>query len=390
MTVPLLDLKAQYATIGEQLEAEVLEVMRSARYVMGPKVEQLEQQVADYVGAKYGVGCASGTDALLLALMALDIGPGSAVITTPYTFFSTVSSITRLGALPLFADIEPRTYNIDPAQVAQILEQCDRDIEGRAVHRPSGRVVEALLPVHLFGQAADSDALLELCQRYDVALVEDAAQAIGTRDAAERMAGSIGLLACFSFFPSKNLGGLGDGGMITTDDELLAQRLRALRSHGAAVKYYHDEVGINSRLDALQAAVLSIKLQYLESWHAGRIANADRYRALLDRPELRGKVEAPLAPQKGRHIYNQFVVRAQRRDELRSFLQSRGIGCEIYYPLPLHLQRCFAFLGHSVGSLPNSELAAEQTLALPVYPELSDEQAAQVVEAMVDFYRSGE
>jgi len=386
MPVPLLDLQAQYAAIGKELESAVLDVMRSGRFIMGPVVADFEAQAASYIGSSHAVGCASGTDALLLALMALDVGPGSAVITTPYSFFSTVSSITRLGGLPLFADIDPVTYNLDPDGVERILADCESGPAGRPVHKESGKTVAALMPVHLFGQAADMRKLEELAGRHNLALVEDAAQAIGTRDAEERTAGNIGSMGCFSFFPSKNLGGLGDGGLVTTNDEELSRKLKSLRVHGAAVKYHHDTVGINSRLDALQAAALKVKLGYLEQWHDGRISNADRYRRLLDRPELLGKVVAPRVPESGRHIYNQFVIRTKHRDELKESLQAKGIGCEVYYPIPLHLQECFSYLGVEAGSLPESERAAAETLALPVYPELSDSQAGEVVDAIIDFY----
>jgi dTDP-4-amino-4,6-dideoxygalactose transaminase len=367
LKVKLLDLTAQHANIrGEVMEA-VTEVFDSQYFILGPKVAELEKEIAGYCDAKEAVGVASGSDAILLALMATGIGPGDEVITTPYTFFSTVSSITRLGAKPVFADIDPLTYNVDPCAVAGAIT--DR--------------TKAILVVHLYGQTADMDPILDTAGARGIPVIEDACQAIGAEYKGRR-AGSIGLAGCFSFFPSKNLGGAGDGGMITTDDEKLAEDLRRLRNHGGRERYYHDEVGINSRLDAVQAAVLLVNLRHLDAWSEGRIANAARYDRML------GGIEGIITPVVGkgnRHIYNQYVIRAQRRDELKSFLQESDIGCEIYYPVPLHLQKCFSFLGGAEGDCPESERAALETLALPIFAELTPEMQEYAAGKIAEFYR---
>ena len=390
-SVPLLDLKAQYATIRDEIQEAIDRVIDSQYFILGPEVQALEEEVAAYSQCGYGIGVSSGTDALLVALMALNIGPGDEVITTPYTFFATAGSIARLGAKPVFVDIEPDTYNIDPSLI-------------EAAITPRTR---AIMPVHLFGQMADMDPIMRIAKRHRLYVIEDAAQAIGAEYKGRR-AGSIGHLGCFSFFPSKNLGGFGDGGMVVTNDPDLAQRVNILRKHGAQPKYHHKFVGGNFRLDAIQAAVLRVKLKYLDEWTAGRQRNADRYCALFDgRPmtndqrqtadgadsQTEALVVRPSSFVIGhpssvttRHIYNQFVIRCARRDELMTHLKAQGIGCEVYYPLPLHLQECFADLGYELGDFPASEHAAQETLALPIYPELTAEQQRTVVEAIVNFY----
>jgi dTDP-4-amino-4,6-dideoxygalactose transaminase len=363
--VPLLDLKAQYATIREEVRAAVDRVMESQHFILGPEVEALEAEVAAYSGCRFGVGVSSGTDALLLALMALEVGPGDEVITTPFTFFATAGSVHRLGAKPVFVDIEPASFNLDPAKIAAAVT----------------KRTKAIIPVHLFGQCAEMDPIMDIACRHRLAVVEDAAQAIGAEYRGRR-AGSMGAAGCFSFFPSKNLGGFGDGGMITTDDEALARRMRMLRNHGAEPKYYHKLVGGNFRLDALQAAVLRVKLTHLEDWSAARQRNAGRYRGMISRAGLDGKVTCPAELPARRHIYNQFSIRTARRDALKAKLAERKVGHEIYYPVPLHRQECFAALGYGPGSLPESERAAAEVLALPIYPELTEAQQQYVVDAL--------
>lgn len=365
-TVKLLDLVPQYESIRGEIREAIEEVVSSQQFILGPKVELLERQVAAYCGAAHGVGVASGSDALLLALMALGVGPGDEVVTTAYTFFSTVSSITRLGAVPVFADIDPATYNVDPAAVAR-----------RVTPR-----TKAILVVHLFGRMADMDPIMD-CARAagGVPVVEDACQSIGA-SCRGRPAGSIGAAGCLSFFPSKNLGGFGDGGMIVTNDDALADRARLLRVHGGRERYYHDVVGINSRLDALQAAVLIVKMRHLERWHEGRMRNAARYDELLAGAP---GIETPRVDPRDRSVYNQYVIRSPRRDALMAHLRERGIGCEVYYPVPLHLQKCFAFLGGRPGDLPESERAARESLALPVYAELAPAQLERVAAAVRAF-----
>jgi len=387
-SVPLLDLKAQYTAIRDEIRAAIDRVADAQQFILGPEVEALEREVAAYSGCAYGIGVSSGTDALLVALMAIDVRPGDEVITTPYTFFATAGSIARLGAVPVFVDIDPLTFNIDPTA-----------IEARIT--PRTRVI---MPVHLYGQMADMDPIMDIAQRHGLVVIEDAAQAIGSEYKGRR-AGSIGHMGCFSFFPSKNLGGFGDGGMVTTNDAALAERIRLLRGHGAYPKYYHKLIGGNFRLDALQAAVLRVKLKYLDDWTAGRQRNAATYRRLfaeagltIDPPSCLtagcharnkgdctlppGRVVLPVEAPDRRHIYNQFVIRVAQRDQVMAALKARQIGHEIYYPVPLHLQECFAYLGQRPGDLPASECAAAETLALPIYPELTDAMLAAVVEAV--------
>ena len=371
MKVPLLDLKAQYATIKEEIQEAVLDVLGSQWFILGPNVQECEKRIAEYCNCPHAVGVSSGSDALLVSLMAEGIGPGDEVITTPYTFFATVGCISRVGAKPVFVDIEPETYNINVSQIESRIND----------------ETKAIIPVHLFGQCADMDPILEVAERHGLVVIEDAAQAIGTEYKGRR-AGSMGHYGCFSFFPSKNLGAAGDGGMVVTQDEARAEKVRTLRVHGSKPKYYHKLVGGNFRLDAIQAAIINVKLRYLDQWTAARQANARRYRELFDEAGLTtdGNVRLPEEIPGGRHIYNQFVIRARRRDELRAYLKEQGVGTEIYYPVPLHLQECFADLGHKEDDFPESEAAASETLALPVYAELADEQIAYVVSRVRQFF----
>lgn len=377
MTVPLLDLKPQYRQIREEIRRVTEEVYESQQFILGPRVGALEAEIAAYCQAGQAVGVSSGTDALLLALMALDVGPGDLVLTTPYSFFATAGTIVRLGAQPVFADIDPLTYNLDPGAAAAALE---------ALGSASRRRVKAMVPVHLYGQVAPMEALEALAADWRLAVVEDAAQAIGAEDPRGRRAGSIGTAGCFSFFPSKNLGGFGDGGMVTCNDAELAEKMRILRMHGSHPKYHHALVGGNFRLDALQAAIVSVKLRYLDQWTAGRQDNAATYRRLFTEAGLAERIGLP-AEGTGRHIYNQFVIRVPgRRDALRDHLVRCGVGCEIYYPIPLHLQPCFADLGYEQGDFPESERAATETLALPIFPELRDDQQQYVVDRIRAFF----
>jgi dTDP-4-amino-4,6-dideoxygalactose transaminase len=368
--VPLLDLKAQYATIREEVREVMDRVVESQYFINGPEVEALEREVAEYSQCAYGIGMSSGTDALVCALMALNIGPGDEVITTPYSFFATAGSIARLGARTVFVDIDLATYNIDPAR-----------IEAAITPR-----TKAIIPVHLYGQMADMDPIMEIANRHGLYVIEDAAQAIGSEYKGKR-AGSIGHIGCFSFFPSKNLGGFGDGGMATSNDRALAERMLLLRNHGAQPKYYHKFVGGNFRLDALQAAVLRVKLKYLDDWSAARQRNAAHYRELFAAAGLvsddsaNGIVLPHEAPER-RHIYNQFIIRSARRAAIMESLKAHQIGHEIYYPVPLHLQECFADLGGKRGDMPASERAADETLALPIYPELTPDMLESVVAAI--------
>lgn len=386
MKVPLLDLKAQYETIRQPVRKAIDEVCDSQWFVMGPNVTELEKRVAEYSQCRHGVGVSSGTDALLVALMALEIGPGDAVITTPYTFFATGGAIARLGATPIFCDIDPATFNLDPAAVSALIEN-DCDLAGGAlVHKPTGDKVKALLPVHLYGQTADMDALMGIAAAHGLAVVEDAAQSIGSECSDGRRAGSVGHIGCFSFFPSKNLGAFGDGGMCTSNDDEIAERVRVLRLHGGKPKYYHALIGGNFRLDAMQAAILLVKLGHLDNWTAGRQANARLYDAAIAASGLDDKITSPSTRTGKRHIYNQYVIRAERRDELRKFLGDAGIGTEIYYPVPLHVQKCFEYLGYSEGDCPESEKAAGESIAVPIYPELTEEQIQYVVTKISEFY----
>jgi dTDP-4-amino-4,6-dideoxygalactose transaminase len=369
--VPLLDLKAQYAGLREETRRVVDEIFESQYFIMGPAVAECEKLVAAYSGCAHAVGVSSGTDALIIALMAEEIGPGDEVITTPYTFFATAGSIARVGATPVFVDILPDTFNIDPAKIeAKITKN-----------------TKAIMPVHLYGQCAEMDAISDIAKRHNLTVIEDAAQAIGSEYHGRR-AGSMGRYGCFSFFPSKNLGGAGDGGMVVTNDDEAAEKLRMLRNHGMKPKYYHSLVGGNFRMDTLQAAVVNVKFPHLDAWSAGRQANAARYRRLFGEAGLvqSGVVRLPYEAPNVRHIYNQFILRVERRDELLEHLKKHDVGSEIYYPVPLHLQKCFAYCGHREADFPVSEAAAKETLALPIYPELTDEQAEWVVECIRRFY----
>ncbi|MEZ4859689.1 MAG: DegT/DnrJ/EryC1/StrS family aminotransferase [Caldilineaceae bacterium] len=369
MPVPLLDLKAQYATIRAEVRAAMDRVAESQYFILGPEVKALEAEVAAYSQCRFGIGVSSGTDALLVALMALDLEPGDEIITTPYTFFATAGSVARLGAKAVFVDIDPANYNLDPAGI-------------EAAITPRTR---AIMPVHLYGQMADMDPIMALAEAHKLVVIEDAAQAIGSEYKGRR-AGSIGHLGCFSFFPSKNLGGFGDGGMVVTNDAELAEKVTLLRSHGAKPKYYHNLVGGNFRLDALQAAVLRVKLNYLDEWTAGRQRNAATYRRLFTEMGLDNVIGLPAEMAEVRHIYNQFIIRCPQRDELMAHLKTHGIGHEIYYPVPMHLQECFAEWGYQAGDFPHSEAAANETLAIPIYPELTDEMLRTVVEVIAAFY----
>ena len=395
ITVPLLDLKAQYATIRDEIRAAVDEVLESQQCILGPVVEECEARLAEYCQCPHAITVSSGSDALLICLMAEEIGPGDEVITTPYTFFATAGAIARTGATPVFVDINPTTYNIDPAGIEACITKNTR----------------AIVPVHLYGQCAEMDAIMAIADRHNLPVIEDAAQAIGAEYKGRR-AGSIGRYGCFSFFPSKNLGAAGDGGLVTTCDDELAERLRILRVHGSKPKYYHPTLGGNFRFDSIQAAIVGVKLKYLDRWTAGRQANAERYRRLFEASGLsastepkrgvmgdgdavptpgedrrlidrgaegEGLVRLPQETPGNRHIYNQFVIRVSMRDRLRDYLKEHNVGNEVYYPVPLHRQRCFASLGYRDGDFPHSEMAALETLALPIYPELSDVQAQHVV-----------
>lgn len=379
MGVPLLDLKAHHEPLHKEIMAALEQTFTSQAFILGPEVAKLEERVAGYCQAQWGIGVSSGTDALLLALMALGVGPADEVITTPYSFFATAGAVARLGAKPVLVDIDPTTYNLDPGRLAGAITS----------------KTKAVIPVHLYGQCADMAPILDLARSKNLNVIEDAAQAIGAEYRDGRRAGSMGTIGCLSFFPSKNLGCLGDGGMVVTNDRDLADRMRILRVHGGKPKYYHKVIGGNFRLDTIQAAVLNVKLNYLDEWTKRRQDNAQRYEQLFRQsPAVQGgRVQLPEAAYRGAgvkhyHIYNQFVLRVDRRDDLMAFLKQKGIGCEIYYPVPFHLQECFRYLGYKEGDFPESERAAGHTIALPIYPELTAGQQAEVVDAVQAFYRS--
>jgi dTDP-4-amino-4,6-dideoxygalactose transaminase len=364
-----LDLRAQFTTIRDEVMQAVSQVFESQYFILGPEVKFLEDEVAAKLGSKFAVGCASGTDALILSLLAAGIGQGDEVVTTPFSFIATAGSIAYVGAKPVFVDIDPVTFNINPA----LLE---------AAITPRTR---AIMPVHLFGLPADMDPILAVARAYKLVIIEDAAQAIGSRYAG-RFTGTFGEYGCFSFFPSKNLGGAGDGGMIATNDPAIAERLQMLRVHGSKKKYFHEMIGTNSRLHALQAAVLRVKLRHLDAWQRGRQDRADRYRLLFESSGLSSFITAPpQPPAKFEHVYNQFTIRSNRRDDLKAFLHTAGVPSEVYYPLCIHLQEAFAYLGHAPGDFPESEKASREVLSLPVYPELSDAQQDRLVQAIVNF-----
>jgi dTDP-4-amino-4,6-dideoxygalactose transaminase len=366
-TIPILDLKAQYQSIKDEVDAAVSGVMASGHFVLGPNVKALENEVARYVSCQYGVGVASGSDALRLSFAALGIGPGDEVITTPFTFVATANTISHAGARPVFVDIDPRTFNIDPAKIESAIAERTR----------------AIVPVHLYGQPAEMDEILDIAQRHNLYVIEDCAQAIGAEDGGRRV-GSFGDVACFSFYPTKNLGAYGDGGMVTTNNPDIAERVDVLRRQGGKTKYYHEVLGFNSRLDEMQAALLRVKLRHLDDWQAGRQRVAARYGELLG--DL--GVEIPYVRPDVTHVYHQYTIRVPRRDELSQYLNERGIGTMIYYPLPLHLQGLYQDLGYREGSLPVSEGAGREVLSLPMYPELTEEQIQTVAGAIGEFLSS--
>lgn len=376
MKVPLLDLKIQYQTIKNEILKVVEEIFDNQNFILGPRVEALEKEIAAYCHSSYAVGVSSGSDALLISLMAAGIRAGDIVITTPYTFFATAGSIARMGARPVLADIDPDTYNISPEGLENVITHMTSEEQAR---------IKAVIPVHLYGQCADMDRILKIARKYNLFVIEDAAQAIGAEYRGRR-AGSMGDAGCFSFFPSKNLGAFGDGGIVTTQSRDLYERLRILRVHGSHPKYHHREIGGNFRLDALQAAIVSVKLRHLDDWTKARQRNASTYRRLFQNAGFGDFITLPKAIEE-RHIYNQFVISVpEKRDELHRFLKEADIGTEVYYPIPMHLQECFLYLNYQKGAFPVSEYAAGHTLALPVYPELSADQQAYVVDKIKAFY----
>jgi dTDP-4-amino-4,6-dideoxygalactose transaminase len=387
MQVPLLDLKPQYRPLAAEIQAAIEKVCASQGFILGPEVKELEASVAAYSQCKYGIGVSSGTDALLLALMALEIGPGDEVITSPFTFFATAGTIARAGARPVFCDIDPVTFNLSPAAVdAFVARHCERR-GGDLINKATGGRIKAVMPVHLYGQTADMAPLMDLAHQHGLRVIEDAAQAIGAEDGYQRRACSFGDIGCLSFFPTKNLGAFGDAGMCVTNDAALAERMDILRVHGGRPKYYHSFIGGNFRIDEIQAAVLNIKLKYLDAWTAGRQHNGAFYDAAFAQVKLGDAVTTPRTTPGGRHIYNQYVIRVRDRDRLRAHMATAGVGSEIYYPIPLHLQKCFEYLGHKTGDFQESERAAAETLALPIFPELTEMQLQYVVGTIADFYR---
>jgi ribosomal protein S18 len=369
-SVPLLDLKAQYTKIRDEIEPVVKEVIESQYFIMGPKVKEFEENIAKYCNVKHALGVSSGTDAILMALMALNIKPGDEVITTTYSFFATAGCISRLNAIPVFVDINPETYNIDPALIEEKIT----------------KKTKAIIPVHLYGQMADMDPILKIAKKHNLKVIEDAAQAIGSEYKDGKRAGSIGNMGCFSFFPSKNLGGFGDGGLITTNNDALFERLTYLRNHGAHPKYYHKMIGGNFRLDALQAAVLNVKLKYLDSWTEGRQKNADYYDQGIIKRSLDEHIKIPKRLTGYRHIFNQYILQMKQRDALLKHLQNNNIGCEIYYPVTFNNQECFKYLGYKKGEFPVAEKAADETIAIPIYPELTADQKEYILDSIKKFY----
>lgn len=379
MKVPLLDLKKQFVKIRDEVSIATEEIFNSQHFILGSKVEELEQKIAEYCHCQYALGMSSGTDALLISLMTADIGMGDLVITSPYTFFATAGSIARVGAMPIFVDIDERTYNMDPVKLKNTISSLDKKRRSR---------LKAIIPVHLFGQCAEMEPILKIADEYNLIVIEDAAQAIGAEyqfgDRSTKRAGSMGQYGCLSFFPSKNLGAFGDGGMVTTDSKDIHDRLKIMRVHGARPKYFHRVIGGNFRLDALQAAILTVKLKYLSEWTEKRIENAYIYKQLFQEEGIED-IGLPLEKEK-RHIYNQFVIKVRdKRDELKEFLNEHGVGCEIYYPVPLHMQECFEYLNYKDEDFPVSVEAASKTLALPIYPELSEDQIHYVVDIIKKF-----
>ena len=377
MKVPFFDLNAQFSSIEEEIKSALDEVFKTQQFILGPKVEALEQTIAQYCQTRFAIGVASGSDALLLSLMALGIGSGDEVILPPFTFFSTAGVVSRLGAIPVFVDIDPATYNIDPSKIEMKITS----------------KTKAILPVHLFGQCADMDPLLKIAKENKFFVIEDAAQALGAEykplpNANGRRAGRMGDIGCFSFYPTKNLGAFGDAGMVVTNHPDLAEKIRILRVHGSQPKYFHKKIGINSRLDTIQAAILLVKFEYLEKWTTERQKKADRYHLLFQNlPSSVDRFKLPTIQYQNRHIFHQYVIRVQERDRLKQFLMENGIGTDIYYPLPLHLQECYSFLKYRRGDLPVSEKASEESLALPIYPELREDEQEYVVDQIKTFYR---
>lgn len=380
MKVPLLDLKKQYQAVRDEIVSAAVEVFESQYFIGGPRVEEFEGLMADYCGCGYAVGVSSGSDALLISLMEAGIGHGDMVITTPYTFFATVGAVARVGAIPVFADIDKHTYNIDPVKIKELVKSLDKDRLSK---------LKAILPVHLFGQCADMEPILNIAEEYGLIVIEDAAQAIGAEyrfsDGTIKRAGAMGDYGCFSFYPTKNLGAFGEGGMVTCNCEDTSNRLKTFRNHGDIKRYQHQYVGGNFRLDALQAAILTIKLKHLDDWSNGRIRNAGLYRELLESNSMLAKILPE--NREVRHIYNQFVIDAgEKRDSLMEYLREKGVGCEVYYPIPQHMQECFRDLGYGEGDFPASEDAAKKSLAIPVYAELTEDQIRYVVDILSDFY----
>ncbi len=395
MRVPLLDLSEQYRNLAEPIREEIDEILQTQNFILGPKVEEFERALAEYCGAKHAIGVSSGTDALLDILMALELGPGNAVVTTAYTFFATGGCIARVGATPVFVDIDPVTLNLSPDALANFLKGCPRNAEGRVVDA-AGRIIRAIIPVHLFGLCCDMDAINALAELYQLTVIEDAAQAIGAEylatDGSVRRAGTMSAAGSLSFYPSKNLGAAGDAGAILCDDDQLAERLRIYRQHGMEPRYFHHVIGGNFRLDAIQAAILKLKLPHLDAWSAARRRVADIYREEFESRSLTSRMTLPAEPYRARglinhHIYHQYVIRLPERDALQKHLAARGIGTAIYYPLGLHEQECFAALGYRKGDLPETERAARESLALPIYPELRPEMQGAVIDAIADFFR---
>jgi dTDP-4-amino-4,6-dideoxygalactose transaminase len=395
MRVPLLDLSEQYRVLAEPIRQELDEILATQCFILGPRVGEFERALAQYCGAQHAIGVSSGTDALLAILMALGIGPGDAVVTTAYTFFATGGCIARVGATPIFVDIDPATFNVSPQAITNFLEsRCQRNAQGQLVDGGE-RIVRAIIPVHLFGLCCEMDAINAIAERFQVTVIEDAAQAIGAeypaKDGRARQAGTMSAAGSFSFYPSKNLGAAGDAGMIVCDDAGLAERFRIFRQHGMEPRYFHHEIGGNFRIDAIQAAILKVKLPYLNGWSAARRAVADVYREEFTKRGLTNRITLPAEPYRMRglmnhHIYHQYVIRATERDALQEHLTGRGIGSAIYYPLGLHEQKCFAHLGYRTGDLPETERAARETLALPIYPELTPEMQRAVVDAIAEFF----
>ncbi|MEO5718857.1 MAG: DegT/DnrJ/EryC1/StrS family aminotransferase [Chthoniobacterales bacterium] len=395
MRVPLLDLSEQYRLLAEPIRQELDEILRTQSFILGPKVEEFERALADYCGVKHAIGVSSGTDALLDILMALEIGPNDAVVTTAYTFFATAGCVARLGATPVFVDIDPVTFNISPSAIADFLaNECRRDEQGQLIDF-HGHIVKAIMPVHLFGLCCEMDAINEIAARYSLTVIEDAAQAIGAEypahDGRVRQAGTMSAVGSLSFYPSKNLGAAGDAGAVICDDDELADRFRIFRQHGMEPRYFHHVIGGNFRLDAIQAAILRIKLPHLDGWSAARRKVADVYREEFTGRGLTDQLTLPAEPYRDRgltnhHIYHQYVIRTPRRDDLQKHLTAREIGSAIYYPLGLHEQKCFAHLGYRAGDLPETEKAAQETLALPIYPELTREMQQEVVTAIAEFF----